>query len=580
MLLAVGCKRYDVPTIINTEKYTSTRIWGNSPHSAFPDLIRFKNAFYCTFREGPAHVGAGGKIRIMKSINGVDWETVQTLELVPPVVVPPDYLAFNGANQTMMIDHHTDFDYTASGNFSVSGWVMQENASAGTYTQLVSNRNGGSGFDFALQENRMKVDVGAPYLRVEQAQQGALKVGEWNHVGFTFDGLNKRVRIYQNGAEVGGYTTTATFHPQTLLNGQSNDYGNKIAVFAKTSNKGTGASGGYTKGGIKTLRFWNKTLSPTEMATDMAGAVSSGTANLIAAYDFMKKEQVGANIIVPDVKGKHAGRLLNFTMDNSGPAPTDLRDPKLSVTPDNRIMLLMDGEFYNGNTIVSRKPYVSYSDVNGENFSEVAKSDVHYPTDNGLSNDNFWIWNAAWNNNVCYGVDYIGGKFVLFNSVDAGKTFRTLKVLDRATLGNPSEVDLTFDKNNKMYLFIRRNGTGNALTTSKGYLATSIPPYTNWIYSELDYRLEGQNVLMLDDNTFCIGTRRFDENNSNPQMAVLVTDINGKKKKEIILKSSGDCSYPGMVVHDGYLWIVFYSTHEGISSIYSSKIPLNDLESN
>ncbi|NGM63580.1 LamG domain-containing protein [Sphingobacterium sp. SGG-5] len=577
-LFVMGCDRYDVPdaTYTNEVEYAPTRIHGSSQHAAFPSLVRFNNAFYVAFREGPAHGGAGGKVRIMKSTDGEDWQTVQLLELVPPVVIPPDYLAFNGVNQAMMIDHHTDFDYDATGSFSVSGWIMQENTSRGAFTQFVSNRSGGNGFDFALQENRIKVDAANPYLRTEQAQQDALVPGEWNHIGFTFDGTGKRIRIYQNGVEV-GYTTTATFHPQTLVNGQANDYGNKIAVFAKTSNKGTGPAGGYTKGAIKTLRFWNKALSAGEMGADMNAAVTASTPNLIAAYDFSQKEQVGSDIVVPDIKNSHPGKLRNFTLDDSGPQSTDLRDPKLTITPDNRIMILMDGEFYNGNTIVSRRPYVSYSDANGANFSEVAESDVHYPTDNGLSNDNFWIWSPAWNDGVCYGVDYIGSKLALFKSTDAGQSFRTHKLLDRTLLGNPSETALAFDSNDKMYAFIRRNGPGNTLETSKAYLASSAAPYTSWIYSELDYRLEGQNVLMLDDQTFCIGTRRFDEDNQNPQMAVFITDLAGNKQKEIILQSSGDCSYPGMVIHDGYLWVVYYSSHEGVSSIYSSKIPVADL---
>ncbi len=30
------------------------KIWAKAPHSAFTDLIRFNNAWYCTFREAPS----------------------------------------------------------------------------------------------------------------------------------------------------------------------------------------------------------------------------------------------------------------------------------------------------------------------------------------------------------------------------------------------------------------------------------------------------------------------------------------------------------------------------------------------
>lgn len=602
VLLSLACKRYEESTIINAkinhrvsnindyptsvtndgEYYEPTRIWGSNLHSAFPDLIRFNNAFYCTFREGPTHGHSGGVVRILKSTDGTSWENVQVLKLNPLGNPPSSSLAFNGTNQYMTIEPHTDFAFTNGESFSVSGWIYTENTN---YTQIVSTRQGANGYDFAQQVNKLISDMGLPYLRTEQLSSDLLS-NTWYHVGYVYNGVTKEVKLYLNGVAV-ALSTNTNYHPQTAVTTQANTYGNKITVFAKAANTVTNATAnpsiGFTTGKISTLRFWKKALTQAEMNADQTARVTEATPHLVAAYDFSNKLQQGSNIIIPDIKGNHSGTLKNFTANETkpspGPLPTDLRDPKLSITPDNRLMVLMAGDLYNGSgtAVVNRKPYVSYSDINGQNFSEVAQSTVHYPTTTGASTGNFWIWNTEWSNNISYGVDYFGSKFVLFNSTDAGNNFRTLKILDRALLGNPSETDLIFDNSNKMHLFIRRNGAGNSLATSKGYLATSTSPYTNWNYSELAYRLEGPNVLRLNDSTLCIGTRRFDENNSNPQMGILVTDFNGNKKKEIILKSSGDCGYSGMVIHNGYLWVVYYSSHEGQSNIYSSKIPVGDL---
>ena len=38
------------------------------------------------------------------------------------------------------------------------------------------------------------------------------------------------------------------------------------------------------------------------------------------------------------------------------------------------------------------------------------------------------------------------------------------------------------------------------------------------------------------------------------------------------LASGGDTSYPGMVWHEGLLWLSYYSSHEGRASIYLAKI--------
>jgi hypothetical protein len=40
------------------------------------------------------------------------------------------------------------------------------------------------------------------------------------------------------------------------------------------------------------------------------------------------------------------------------------------------------------------------------------------------------------------------------------------------------------------------------------------------------------------------------------------------------MPSGGDSSYPGMVLHDGLLWMSYYSSHEGKSSIYLARIRL------
>ncbi|UCD28439.1 MAG: exo-alpha-sialidase, partial [Planctomycetota bacterium] len=40
----------------------------------------------------------------------------------------------------------------------------------------------------------------------------------------------------------------------------------------------------------------------------------------------------------------------------------------------------------------------------------------------------------------------------------------------------------------------------------------------------------------------------------------------------LTLPSGGDCSYPGLVWHDGLLWMSYYSSHQDKTSIYLAKI--------
>ncbi len=51
------------------------KIWDAAPHNAFTDLAFFRNQWYCTFREGSAHVSDDGRARLLVSDDGVAWRS-------------------------------------------------------------------------------------------------------------------------------------------------------------------------------------------------------------------------------------------------------------------------------------------------------------------------------------------------------------------------------------------------------------------------------------------------------------------------------------------------------------------------
>ncbi len=48
----------------------------------------------------------------------------------------------------------------------------------------------------------------------------------------------------------------------------------------------------------------------------------------------------------------------------------------------------------------------------------------------------------------------------------------------------------------------------------------------------------------------------------------------GKLETILTLPSGGDTSYPGLVWHDGLLWVSYYASHEGKTSIFLAKVKL------
>lgn len=51
----------------------------------------------------------------------------------------------------------------------------------------------------------------------------------------------------------------------------------------------------------------------------------------------------------------------------------------------------------------------------------------------------------------------------------------------------------------------------------------------------------------------------------------------GKLTEVLKLPSGGDTSYPGLVLHDGLLWISYYSSHEERTSIYLAKVRIHGI---
>ncbi|HID75396.1 MAG TPA: exo-alpha-sialidase, partial [Planctomycetaceae bacterium] len=58
------------------------RIWDRAPHNAFTDLVRWKERWWCTFREGTGHVNYHGKLRVIVSDDGRQWESAVLMRAV------------------------------------------------------------------------------------------------------------------------------------------------------------------------------------------------------------------------------------------------------------------------------------------------------------------------------------------------------------------------------------------------------------------------------------------------------------------------------------------------------------------
>jgi len=249
----------------------------------------------------------------------------------------------------------------------------------------------------------------------------------------------------------------------------------------------------------------------------------------------------------------------------------DLRDPKLSVTPNGRIMVIMGGSIYTKGRLDGRIPQVAFSNKSGKKFSEVRT--VSLP--DSIRSWGNWLWRVTWHGKKGYTLDYqIGPKErrgptrLMLLQTKNGRKFTPVSTIDID--GYPNEATIRFDEEGGLYALIRRE-----LGDFKGVWAVSKPPYTYWKLQKVPFRLGGPNFLFLDSSTVVMGTRSYVPDH---RTAIYLGDKKGDFRELMKLPSGGDNSYPGMVIHAGKLWIAYYSSHEGKAMIYMKTIPLNELK--
>ena len=234
----------------------------------------------------------------------------------------------------------------------------------------------------------------------------------------------------------------------------------------------------------------------------------------------------------------------------------DLRDPKLSITPDERLMVVAGGSVYEGKELLNRRPRVAFS-PDGRAWS----------APQAILGDGDWLWRVTWNDGRAYGCVYNifteGDWSLRLVSSDDGVTFTDVAAL--AVPDHPNETTLRFLAPGEMVAFVRREaGTRHA------WIGTSPAPYTEWTWHETGHAVGGPNFIVLPDGSLWAGARSY------PGGAKTVLGRFGVDTYEpvLTLPSGGDCSYPGLVWHEGLLWVSYYSSHEGKTSIYLAKVRL------
>ena len=259
----------------------------------------------------------------------------------------------------------------------------------------------------------------------------------------------------------------------------------------------------------------------------------------------------GALRVISSTNGDKWTSLALVTSETS-----DLRDAKITVAPDGRLMLCGAGALH--------QP----ADARHQSFVWYSRDGKEWGEPIAVGDQDFWLWRVTWHGDTGYGVGYAtaGDKKVRLYRSEDGRKFAPL-VENLFDVGYPNETSLLFMPDKSCLCLLRRDGKPNTALLGKAR-----PPYTDWKWQDLGVRVGGPKLLRLPDGRLVAAGRDYP---GGARTKLWWLDAEKGALKEIAsLPSGGDTSYPGLVWHDGLLWMSYYSSHEGKTSIYLAKVRL------
>ncbi len=249
----------------------------------------------------------------------------------------------------------------------------------------------------------------------------------------------------------------------------------------------------------------------------------------------------------------------------------DLRDPKISVTPSNQLLISAGSISQSGVTPVQSVAWLS---SDGSNWSQ------------GLSTGDYdwWTWRTVWHNGVGYGISYgpnntdPNWKYDLTTQLVTttdGIHYNPL-VLPLTPTGQQSdEAGLTFLPNGTAVALIRRDG---AATSTVG---TATGSYTNWAFQDANLQLESPDLLTLPDGRIVAAGRGSDAGQMDtelcwldPTTATLTPFLILPEPSSLFGYPVGETGYPGLAWNNNQLWVNYYVGNNAGGDIYLAQVSI------
>ena len=257
----------------------------------------------------------------------------------------------------------------------------------------------------------------------------------------------------------------------------------------------------------------------------------------------------GALRVITSKDGKDWVSAALLTQPNA-----DLRDAKITLTPDNQLMLSGAGALHQ--PAAFKHQSLAWFSNDGREWSDPVK----------IGDPNVWLWRVTWHRKTAYSIGYDtrSEEFIRLFSSGNGREFDTL-VPNLFNQGRPNETSLVFQPDETALCLLRRDGD-----PASAKLGVAKPPYRDWRWKDLGVKIGGPHTIRLPDGRVVAAVRLYD-GAVRTSLAWLDADA-GKLAEFLKLPSGGDTSYAGLVWEDGMLWVSYYSSHEDKACIYLAKV--------
>lgn len=277
----------------------------------------------------------------------------------------------------------------------------------------------------------------------------------------------------------------------------------------------------------------------------------------------------------------------------------DLRDPKLSVSPNNQLILTagirwavpsahknslssVGWTLLSAGVSAKRSTESGSDDCNkqnrvnaesGEGERNSAQSDQAWSDPVINLQQSTWRWATTWHQGHAYSVGYGANDLqgCLYRSADGLHWEAWVKPFFPDARIYSNESSLVSD-GQTMRCLTRRDAVGGA----QAILGCAIDTLKVWQWKTLPLAIGGPKLLRLSNDEWVMAVRRIHTKRGTAKTQVYkLNPHTAQVKLWRSLPSEGDCSYPGLVEKEGALYVSYYSSHlKDETAIFLAVIPL------